>query len=176
MDKIVILWGQDVDPLLYGESVFFDNVKRYWMRDDVEMKLLHSAQKYNKPVLGICRWMQIMNVAHGWTLYQNIKEQLKTLCLHMQNDHFSLSHRIKWIAWFLQSVWFEDNQCINTFHNQAVKDIAPWFSVCAHSEDGVIEAIENTEIRQYGVQRHPEISRRFDQKSKDLITWFVQKW
>jgi len=173
IDKIVIMWWQDVDPLRYGESVLFDNVKRYWMRDDVEIKLLNAATTYKKPVLWICRGMQILNVAHWWTLYQNIKEQLKTTCLHMQNDHFSLSHRIQSVSWFLSIIWFWENDYINTFHNQAVKNVASWFRVCATSEDWVIEAIENTEKKQYGVQRHPEISRRFDQRSKDLINRFI---
>jgi len=172
-DKIVIMWWQDVDPIRYGESVLFDNVKRYRMRDDVEIKLLHAATKYKKPILWICRWMQIMNVAHGWTLYQNIKEQAKTRCLHMQNDHFSLSHRIQSVSWFLSDIGFVDNDYINTFHNQAVKNVWSWFAVCAVSEDNIIEAIENTKLKQYGVQRHPEISRRFDQKSKDLIKRFI---
>jgi len=175
VDKVVIMWWQDVDPLLYWESVLFDNVKRYWMRDDVEIKLLNAATKYRKPVLWICRGMQIMNVGHWWTLYQNIKEQAKTTFLHMQNDHFSLSHRIQSVSWFLSTIWFKEDSYINTFHNQAVKDIGSWFSICAVSEDNIIESIENTELNQYGVQRHPEISWRFDQKSKDLIEWFVNE-
>jgi putative glutamine amidotransferase len=159
-DGLMVTGGPDVDAAYYRESNMPYNGELSPYRDLMELELVKKAH-FNIPVLGICRGMQVMNVAMGGTLYQDIHHQLtdKHLIKHSQNaPRWYTTHEVIIEKdSFMWEVFNAEKVSVNTFHHQAVKDIAPDFKITARSEDGIIEAIEYS--RPWfaaGVQWHPE--------------------
>ncbi len=146
--------GGDVDPCYWGElpSPALANISP--IRDYFEIGLTKMVLRAQKPILGICRGIQVLNVAQGGSLYQD----LQTGMSHRQNAPRSHTFhdivierdsRIGGILGLLQTR-------VNSFHHQAVKEVAAGFVVSALSPDGVIEAIEAETGFAVGVQWHPE--------------------
>ena len=145
----LILTGSenDVHPKYYKEKPIKE--KKYDKFDEYAFvkKATDIFTKKNKPILGICAVIQELNVIFGGTLHQSIPNH-QTICN-------SKKHRIKITPnSFLYSVYNQEYIEVNTYHSQAVKDVAADFTVTAVSDDGVIECIENGNI--IGVQWHPE--------------------
>lgn len=162
IDALVMTGGEDVAPLKYfGEEPHPNLGTVVPHRDAYDIKLIRKAVEKGIPVLGICRGEQILNVAFGGTLYQDIPTQLPTYSIqHSQKAPGSVgSHTItidKNSALYKQLG--VEKAVVNSFHHQAVKDVAPGFKATAYSKDGVVEAIEmikNPKVM--GVQFHPEI-------------------
>lgn len=159
----------DVDPALYGEKKVMDfTVEKY--RDNFEIALLKELKKKNKPVLGICHGAQIMNVAFGGTLYQDLPSQ-KTESKINHNpfgDGNATVHEIT-VSQRAQHLFGLDEEtkryAVNSVHHQAIKNVASGFAVIAKSDDGVIEGIQSTSHPFFvGVQWHPEYElSKYDQ-------------
>lgn len=160
IDGILLIGGDDVDPSFYGEipHIKLGDINPY--RDEFEMELTRCAVDMGMPVLGICRGAQIMNVAMGGSLYQDIESQL---------ENTPIKHRQKAPHWYgthhvildresnLYDIVGQEDVKVNSFHHQSVKDIAPGFSAIGHAADGVIEAIELVDHPfVIGLQWHPE--------------------
>ena len=160
-DGLMVTGGQDIDAAYYGENNMPCNGAVSPYRDVMELALTKKAIANNKPVLGICRGIQVINVAMGGTLYQDIHEQIKDrkLIKHSQSaPRWYATHEvvIKKES-FMWEVFNAEKACVNSFHHQAVKDIAPDFEATAWSEDGIIECIEYSKAGFItGVQWHPE--------------------
>lgn len=170
VDFIVLVGGDDVDPLLYNEEVKYDNVRRSRFRDKNETLLIENAIKYKKPIFGICRGLELINVFFGGSLYQNIKEQCSLKVLHRQNEGYALAHKISIKEdTFLEDIYDNSEIFVNSFHKQAVKKLGKDLRIAAISSDGIIEAIQHTSLPIYAVQWHPELSYNFDENSKKLI-------
>ena len=162
VDAVIMTGGEDIDPLKwFGEEPISAMGEIAPKRDDFDIALIRLAVEKGLPLLGICRGHQLLNVAFGGTLYQDLPSQLKG---------YSVKHRQSSPGWYgTHSIMIEkgsllhrqigvDSIAVNTFHHQAVKDVAPGFKVTALSKDGVIEAMEKIgSSKVYGVQFHPEV-------------------
>jgi len=174
-DGFLFSGGGDVNPVHFGQTVMHDTVKFCDERDEFELALCRKAIESGKPVFGICRGEQLINVAMGGTLHQHIED-------HKQADpSLTYAHKIKVTEGsHLASLLVDDTLEVNTFHHQAVDAIAPGLVVSGYSEDGYIEAFQSLTVKPYGlqieaVQWHPERMFDKDDFSRRLIKDFVSR-
>jgi len=157
LDGLVLQGGGDISPLTYGEIVDWSSDA---LRDAYELELLRAFIACGKPVLGVCRGAQLINVAFGGTLYQDIPTQLPTALHHLDLKEFDrLRHDVliepeSHLAGFYSGI---TQKRVNSLHHQAVKRLGTGLAVEARAADGVIEAIRWTGPGYlFGVQWHPE--------------------
>lgn len=164
IDGLLLPGGGDLDPRHYDEPRYHVNgISKIrgvsQSRDALELHLCEKALQADIPVFGICRGIQVMNVATRGSLYQDIHTQLKNCLLHKDEESMSdAQHSIK-IQPNSRLSRLTDNYVteVNSAHHQALKIIGAGFMVTAQSEDGIIEAIESPSHRfAIGVQYHPE--------------------
>lgn len=158
-DGILLPGGDDIAPCFYGEEPH-PKVGYFlsWM-DMAHLEAAKIAAELGKPVLGICRGMQILNIAFGGTLYQDLPSQKQGSIQHAQKaPRCEGSHYIEVQENTFLRKWTQKTRIyVNSHHHQAVKSLAEGFYITAESADGVIEAIESTgETPMIGVQWHPE--------------------
>ena len=159
LDGILIPGGPDVDPLFYGEEPRQGLGLVIRSNDLFEMNFLRAARTAHKPILCVCRGMQVLNVTFGGTLIQDIPTQIPGALRHMQIpvDREEPTHSVDIQKnTYLYEVYGTETILTNSFHHQCIQEVAPGFSVSAKARDGVIEAIEAKEERILGVQWHPE--------------------
>ena len=161
LDGLLLTGGVDVHPRHYGEALHEKCGEIDEARDAVELTLTRWALAEGLPVLAICRGVQVLNVAAGGTLYQDIASQVPGSLKHnCWPDHPRnyLAHQVTVNGGSLMTAILGQSQlAVNSMHHQAVKDLAPSFSVVAQAPDGLIEAIEsNDHPFALGVQWHPE--------------------
>lgn len=162
IDALILTGGEDVDPLKwYGEEPLPALGGIAPERDSFDVALARLAVERGIPLLGICRGHQVINVAFGGTLYQDIPSQVKASHVkHRQSapgDYGTHTIRIEQNSLLYKQLGTQ-SIAVNSFHHQAVKDMAPGFKVTATSVDGVVEAMEKIGSDQvYSVQFHPEV-------------------
>jgi putative glutamine amidotransferase len=149
----------DVDPNIYGELPIPQMETIYPIRDTFEMKLTHRIIKEKKPVLAICRGCQVLNVAAGGNLWQDINTQVNDSLKHSQQaPPYHASHSVKFAQGsMLSKIYEKDNIGVNSFHHQGIKSPGSELTPIVWAEDGTIEAVEGTGKFTLGVQWHPEI-------------------
>ena len=152
VDMLLLAGGEDVEPVRFGEKPDprLGNVNL--RRDAWEFALVAEARKRRLPILGICRGCQVLNVAFGGTLWQDIPSQKMGALVHQLKDGHEIAvEKGSYLA------ELAGGKCsVDSRHHQAVKDVAKGFKVAAMSSDGVVEAIEGTDYPAVGVQFHPE--------------------
>ena len=157
---LVLTGGEDVDPARYGEKRHEKVRNVNAARDAAEVALVQEAQARGTPVLAICRGIQILNVALGGTLVQDISSQCKTNIEHDdEGARTSRSHEISVEPdSLIAKAVGTDHLTVNSFHHQSVKSVANGMRVTARSPDGVIEGLESTDEDWWvmAVQWHPE--------------------
>lgn len=165
LDAIVLMGGADVWPGSYGEVPLEDRWSGDRVRDDYEKALMAAFVGAGKPVLGVCRGLQLINVAFGGTLYQDIATQLPQALLHRDAkvyDQHLHDLRIDPHSRLCQILDGQTDAVVNSIHHQGIKDLAPDFVVearCPH--DGMIEAIRWSGPGYVAaVQWHPEFHQR----------------
>lgn len=158
IDGLLLSGGYDINPLLFGEQPAEKLGYLTPERDLHELELAKIANSIQIPVLGICRGIQIMNVAFGGTIYQDIAE-LPGVIKHMQKaKNYVPTHAVEIMPNSLLESIVGNHLMVNSFHHQAVKDVALGFNIVGRSLDGVIEAIEKKDGQFFlGVQWHPEM-------------------
>ncbi len=164
MDGLMLAGGNDVDPMLFGESPVPTLKQVNPLRDRFEIRLIRAAYRLDMPVFAICRGIQTLNVAMGGSLYQDLPTQYATpdgesAILHAQSARaHHPSHRVTLAESApLRALYGSDTLMVNSLHHQAIKTIAAPLTVCATAEDGVIEAVyDATKPFVLGVQWHPE--------------------
>ena len=157
---LVLTGGEDVDPARYGEKRHEKVRSVNPARDATEAALIEEARARGTPVLAICRGIQILNVALGGTLVQDIPSQCETTIDHDdEGARNSRTHEVEIEpdSLIAKAVGAE-HITVNSFHHQSVKRVADGMRVTARSPDGVIEGIESTDEDWWvmGVQWHPE--------------------
>jgi putative glutamine amidotransferase len=127
--------------------------------DYFEIELAKEAVSQHKPIFGICRGMQLINVALGGTVIQDLVSQRNTTLCHSQSSEAEkeVVHRVfvEKNTW-AHSIFGKDSFEVNSYHHQAVKDLAPGIKAAATASDGIIEAMESKDLRVFAVQWHPE--------------------
>ena len=175
-DGLLLTGGNDITPELYGEQILNDTVEPAPERDEMELKLCRMADQWDLPVLGICRGIQILNVAFGGTLYQDISSQYETAVAHrMEKPYHRTCHScILTEGSPLRIACDRDVIGVNSHHHQAIKTIAPGFLPMGRSEDGIIEAIWHPGKRfLWAVQWHPERIWDIEPSSAEIFAAFI---
>ncbi|HHV95185.1 MAG TPA: gamma-glutamyl-gamma-aminobutyrate hydrolase family protein [Clostridiaceae bacterium] len=178
-DGILVSGGPDMDAVYYNEDNMPYNGNISPLRDKLEVALVREVFKLKKPILGICRGMQVLNVALGGTLYQDVYSQIKDrdIIKHRQEaPRWYPTHEISIVS---NSIVWHSFSCdtirVNSFHHQAVKDVAPGFKVTSTTNDGIIESIEfEGDTFVVGVQWHPENMWKKDPIYLRIFELFVE--
>ena len=170
-DGLLLPGGGDMDPKFYGQARIPACGEPNLLRDAAEPLLLRAFLAADKPVLGICRGIQVMNAVLGGDLYQDIKpfEHLP------HNDHWAKVHTVTVRRGTLLSrILGQDTVLVNSQHHQAASRVAPGLEIAALSEDGFIEALEKPDATFcLGVQWHPEWLSDADPAMQGLFDAFV---
>jgi putative glutamine amidotransferase len=179
MNGLLLPGGEDVHPNQYGEAVHDRCGKISDLRDGVELALIRWAVADHKPLLAICRGIQVLNVALGGSLYQDIQDQVPQAgrhdC-HASHARNQVAHEVA-IAPDSRLAYLVGTELlpVNSFHHQAVKDVAPGLMVAARAPDGIIEAVEGEgQPFVLGVQWHPEEMADDDGRAQRLFDALVE--
>jgi len=161
IDGLLLSGGVDIAPFIYGEEPIHKMDSIDYKRDYAEEILFQEAYAQNKPILGICRGMQFINISLGGTLYQDIEVQIENSFEHspknMPRNQVFHSIDIKENN-ILYDIFSREKVLVNSFHHQAIKELADDLEAIAYSKDGLIEAIWNSKKKfVLGVQWHPEM-------------------
>ncbi len=182
LDGVFIAGGVDMHPESYGEELHELCGRTDRSRDMVELLFARWALEDGKPLLGVCRGMQVMNVAAGGTLYQDCGEQFPGAIKHdyfptagYERDH--LAHRVQLVEGTrLHGIYGDASAMVNSMHHQGVKTLGEGLRASAHAPDGLLEALEDTGTHRFavGVQWHPEMLIEKDEPTHRLFHHFVQ--
>jgi putative glutamine amidotransferase len=180
-DALLFAGGEDVDPSFYQAERHPKLGKTNPLQDEVEIALARRARADGKPILGVCRGMQLLNVAFGGSLYQDLPSEFASPINHNQSteqlDMSYLAHPISlhhdaWLAERLDTV----ELVVNTLHHQGLCDVAAGLRTVGHAPDGMIEAVEGTGSGFIvAVQCHPEeLWERTDRRWARVFEGFIE--
>lgn len=179
LDGLLISGGGDMNPYEFNEEPLPQLGNVTPERDSIELELVRHMLALDKPILGICRGHQVLNVALGGTLYQDIISQSTGPILQhdqkAKREHPSHAVHIE-KGTLLESAATSDRIMVNSFHHQALKDIPAPLIVSGKASDGIVEAVESTDHRfVIGVQWHPEaLMENADQVSIRLFGAYMK--
>lgn len=172
IDKLILSGGQNVDPSYYGEEKTIDSKDYFLDRDIWEVALVKEAIAQGKPVLGVCRGLQLYNAVTVGSLNQAIDG-------HAEKGPFEITHKIVTENGSqLQQIYGREQE-VNSVHRQSLKKLAPHLKVTARSsKDDVIEGVESfTDAPFIGVQWHPEFLLGHKHlKDQGLFDYFVKSF
>lgn len=175
-DGFLFTGGQDVSPGLYGEEKLLQCGECSPERDRMETALLKEVLYADKPLLGICRGIQLLNVALGGTLYQDIPVQVQTETEHHQAPPYDIPVHEVCVreGTVLYDLLGTQSIRVNSYHHQAIKDLSSQLEVMAVSGDGLIEGVYMPDKKFiWAVQWHPEFSYHTDENSRKIFKAFV---
>jgi putative glutamine amidotransferase len=181
LDGLLIPGGVDVNPAEYGEAKRPECGNLDPARDRVELQLVRWAIEDNKPVFGLCRGLQVINVAQGGTLWQDLASQNGTFHKHdyfptagYERDHYA--HEVNVVDGTRLSRFLESTRApVNSMHHQGIRTLGRDLVVSATADDGLIEALEGTgDGFLVGVQWHPEVFEMADPHTRHLFGGFIR--
>lgn len=173
VDGVLLSGGYDINPLYYGEEPCKELGFILPEVDEHQLAAVRIAVELGKPMLGICKGMQIINVAFGGSLHQDLL-QIPTSTKHSQKaQRHVASHTVQVVQdTMLSDIFGKETVLTNSFHHQAIKAVAPGFIVSGMTADGVVEAIETAAAPfTLGVQWHPEMMA---EKCTDMLKLFTR--
>jgi putative glutamine amidotransferase len=179
LDAVLLPGGPDVDPVIYGAERHPETKEVDDARDSLELTLARWTYADDRPLFGICRGHQVMNVAFGGTLIQDIPSLVPTEFRHDTPDTLprnTIQHEVKLTPDSrLASILGTTQVAVNSLHHQSVERPAPSVVITGYSPDGVVEALEAPDKRfVLSVQWHPEDLYNGDEAMKRLFESFVQ--
>ena len=175
-DGFLLTGGHDVSPELYGAQRLPVCGACSPERDRMESALLNLAMAADKPVLGICRGVQFINAALGGTLWQDLPSQRPSPVDHHQSPPYDVpAHSVSVLPGTpLAAAIGAGERRVNSYHHQAVRDLAAPLRAMAVAEDGLVEALWHPAHRfLWGVQWHPEFAWRVDPAARAVFDAFV---
>lgn len=163
VDGVIFVGGDDFDPGLYGSDAY-NLVEEYsTAQDRSDLDLLGLAIEENKPILGICRGMQLINIYYGGSLYEDLPSQFGISISHRDGSDGFTYHRVNFneASSLYEKLGGEKSRQVNSMHHEGIRDLANGLLATATSDDGLVEAIENPYYNSFmmGVQWHPECSQ-----------------
>lgn len=176
IDALILIGGDDIDPAYWDETPRPELGRLDTLRDAYDMRLIFMAERARMPILGICHGEQIINVAFGGTLWQDLPSQCGVE--HRQREKDSLGfHDVRFAADSrIAAIMGCRSYKTNSYHHQAVRRVAEGFRATGIAADGTIEVIEPVDDRPIlGVQFHPEISfvRYGDDEMRAIFEWLL---
>ena len=177
VDGIIMTGGVDVHPFRFNEEPIEKIGTISAERDEFDFKVMKYAVEMNKPIFGICRGIQVINVHFGGTLIQDIPSQRNTNILHSQTAEYHIAtHKINIVKDTIIYDMLGETSEVNSFHHQAIDNLAKDFKVTATSKDGMVEAIEYKKKDSFilGVQWHPELMSAKNVKMQNIFDMFVE--
>lgn len=175
-DGFLFTGGDDVAPSLYGEEPIPQLGEVSEERDKLELLVIKKAMDMERPIFGICRGLQFLNVYLGGTLYQDLPAQFGDDIAHHQSEPYPVpTHDVRIVPDTpLADLMEKESIAVNSFHHQAVKDLADGLIPMAWSPDGLVEAFYRPGPYYFwAVQWHPEMLFKNDENSKKLFRSFV---
>ena len=174
---MLIPGGVDVNPLYYNEEPQILLGEINGRLDEFNLIATKIALELNKPILGICRGAQVLNICLGGTIYQDISYTNKNFVKHSQNAKGNIkTHSVEIVNSELLEPILGKEIAVNSFHHQSVKDLGKGLKATAYSKDGIIEAIEKEDAKfVVGIQWHPELLVDNCDKMLNLFKTFVNK-
>ena len=178
LDGVMLTGGVDMNPAYYGESVLNETVEIDNHRDTVDVLYAQAALDSKKPILAICRGEQLLNVVLGGSLYQDLPSQKPGDIAHRQKEDSRIpTHSISVAEGSkLHKIMGRTTLDVNTLHHQAVKVLSDKVFATAYSPDGIVEAYEGKDNKQWlvAVQFHPEVLVRANDEWLALFKAFVK--
>lgn len=173
VDKLVLTGGQNVEPIHYQEKLLIDSSNYFPERDRFELALIEAAHHHEKPIFGICRGLQLYNVAQGGSLHQEVLGhwQENTGNQPSQDLYFPIESQLSQI--------YAQEPTVNSFHRQAINKLAPSLEITALSPDKqTIEALQSTRDSHtfLGVQWHPELLYGERETENRLFDYIVNQF
>jgi putative glutamine amidotransferase len=179
LDALLLTGGGDINSVAFGEPLHPTCYDVAPSRDRLETTLVRRCLAEGKPILAICRGIQLLNVALGGSLYQDVASDPGTAITHDQDGpRDRLAHPVKVVSGsFLARVLEDDSLEVNSMHHQAVKALGKGLVAVAHAPDQIIEGVEMEDAgpRRFvlGVQWHPEELTQKDPTARALFAAFV---
>lgn len=176
IDGLIISGGYDVNPLIYGEEPAQKLGFIYPARDEYDINVIEAALELKKPILGICRGIQILNVFFGGTLYQDLELIDGCFIKHLQSSTpDTVGHTVNIEKETRLFTILGSKAVTNSFHHQAIKELAPGLKISAKSEDGIIEGIESENGLIMGIQWHPEMLAKTHKEMLNIFKEFINR-
>ncbi len=175
-DGIILTGGNDPDPLLFGEEPVPELGKIEPLRDKLEVSLVEKAVQKNIPLLGICKGFQILNLALGGNIIQDINREVNENIKHMQEaPKYHPTHSIYTKNNKIANEIFSGSKQlkVNSFHHQGIREVTDPLKALAESPDGLIEMASDEEGNLLGVQWHPEKLNDFT-AGKNIFEYFIE--
>ncbi|MCD2255529.1 gamma-glutamyl-gamma-aminobutyrate hydrolase family protein [Agrilactobacillus fermenti] len=176
-DGFLLVGGQDVSPNLYGEEPLPKISQTDLNRDKFEMSLVQMVRHTNKPLLGVCRGLQVLNVAFGGTLYQDLSYRKHVTYKHVQeptDDRLPTHYVYQTKASFLSQI-FGEKVFVNSLHHQAIKALGDDLVTLSRSSDDLIEGIQSRNHQFFAVQWHPEMLIDYDRRNLAIFGRLIER-